>query len=142
MKTKVFLGGTCDGYDWRTELIEILDLSIVEPFNPVVKEWNDEARKREIYEREHSDYCLYVITPDMKGCYSIAEVIDDSNKRPEKTIFLVINKILRQKEQSVVTFLPKMEHSLEAVKSMVKRNGGLVFESLEELAMFLNLKVV
>ena len=28
----------------------------------------------------------------MKGSYSIAEVIDDSNKRPGKTIFCFINK--------------------------------------------------
>lgn len=78
----------------------------------------------------------------MKGVYSIAEVIDDSNKRPEKTIFLVIDKIIRHNEQSIVTFSPKMEHSLKAVKDMIKRNGGLVFETLEDLAMFLNLKVV
>ena len=45
-----------------------------------------------MYEREHCDFCLYVITPLMTGVYSIAEVTDDSNKRPEKTLFCVLHE--------------------------------------------------
>lgn len=29
-------------------------------------------------------------TPKMTGTYSIAEVIDDSNKRPDKTVFCIL----------------------------------------------------
>jgi GH15 family glucan-1,4-alpha-glucosidase len=42
----------------------------------------------ELRQRETCDICLYVITPKMTGVYSIAEVIDDSNKRPNKTVLV------------------------------------------------------
>jgi hypothetical protein len=59
-------------------------------FNPVVPNWNKEAQQRELAARESCDFCLYVITPRMLGSYSIAEVVDDSNKRPQKTVFCVL----------------------------------------------------
>jgi hypothetical protein len=81
---KVFLGGTCNDSDWRDVLIPALTIDY---YNPVVPDWTEECYQRELREREECDYCLYVITPKMTGAYSIAEVIDDSNKRPEKTVF-------------------------------------------------------
>lgn len=39
---KVFLGGTCAGYDWRSKLIPLLKCDY---FNPVVKNWTEERRK-------------------------------------------------------------------------------------------------
>lgn len=138
MRIKVFLGGTCEGYDWRKELIGLLDDEKVDAFNPIVDDWNDEAQKKELEEREISDFCLYTITPDMKGCYSIAEVVDDSNKRPEKTIFLVIDEVTDYSKRETVKFGSKMKKSLDAVKNMVSRNKGYVFNSIEEVAMFLN----
>lgn len=140
MKTKVFLGGTCEGYDWRKELISLLDSDKVDAFNPIVDDWNEEAQRKELEERETTDFCLYTITPDMKGCYSIAEVVDDSNKRPEKTLFLVISNVKDYEKKESVEFGPKMMKSLEAVKAMVVRNGGRVFDSIEEVAFFLNFK--
>lgn len=82
---KVFLGGTCSGPRWRDELITLLKC---EYYNPIVKNWCEENRLREVQERETSDYVLYEITNGLRGVYSIAEVVDDSNKRPEKTLFL------------------------------------------------------
>ena len=34
----------------------------------------------------------------MEGCYSIAEVVDDSNKHPEKTVFVYLSEIKSEKE--------------------------------------------
>jgi len=84
---KVFLGGTCNGENWRATLIPYLDKYGIDYFNPVVDDWNNEAQENERRERQECDYVLYVVTPAMIGVYSIAEVVDDSNKRPEKTIF-------------------------------------------------------
>src|SRR5687768_12798989 len=81
---EIFLGGTCNGSNWRDQLKPLLT---IEYFDPVVTDWNEEAQKREIEKRETCDLVLYVITPRMTGVYSIAEAIDDSNKRPEKTLF-------------------------------------------------------
>lgn len=42
---EVFLGGTTNDSDWRDKLVPKLK---IKSFNPVVKDWNDEAQKREI----------------------------------------------------------------------------------------------
>ena len=81
---KVFLGGTCAESTWRDELIPLLN---IDHFNPVVDDWTEECQKREKYERQTCDFVLYTITNQMQGVYSVAEVVDDSNKRPERTIF-------------------------------------------------------
>lgn len=127
----VFLGGTCNGSDWRDRLIKMLRVSY---FNPVVPDWNEAACLRELQERETCDFCLYVITPLMTGVYSIAEVVDDSNKRPSKTLFCV----LLEDKGAVEEFSMAKEKSLEAVKKMVRKNGAHVFETLEDVAKFLN----
>jgi hypothetical protein len=85
---KVFLGGTCNGSLWREKLTLQLKVNY---FNPVVPDWTPECMEKEIQERKNCDYCLYVITPKMTGVYSIAEVVDDSNKRPSKTIFCFLD---------------------------------------------------
>jgi len=126
---KVYLGGTCNESTWREKLIKMLKIDY---FNPIVENWNEEAQKREIYERKHCDFVLYVITPRMKGVYSIAEVVDDSNKRPEKTLFCIIKKDGGHK------FDEQQLYSLNAVKNMIIRNGGRVFEDLKSVADFLN----
>jgi len=126
---KVFLGGTCNGSLWREELIPQLKINY---FNPAVDDWNDAASQRELQERENADYCLYVITPKMIGCYSIAEIIDDSNKRPEKTLVVALQSYENEKFNSV------RWKSLQAVLKMVNRNGGRVFDSLQNIADYLN----
>lgn len=112
---KVFLGGTCNDSTWRDELIPLLK---VDYFNPVVPDWTEECYKRELYEREYCDLCLYCITPKMTGVYSIAEVIDDSNKRPQKTLFVFLP------EDNGKRFDMGQIKSLKKVGLMVDRNGG------------------
>lgn len=128
---KVFLGGTCNGSKWRDIIEPKLE---IEYFNPVVEDWTEEDYQNELREREECDYCLYVITPKMKGTYSIAEVVDDSNKRPEKTVFCFINK------EGKDEFDKEQIKSLDKVGQMVKNNGGQYFKSLDEVVKFLNKK--
>lgn len=68
----------------------------------------------------------------MKGTYSIAEVVDDSNKRPEKTIFCFVTKDGKDE------FDKEQIKSLDKVGIMVKENGGQYFNSLNEVVKFLN----
>ena len=131
-KIKVFLGGTCNESIWRDELISLIGFSNkLSLFNPVVEDWNQEAQEQEIQERENCNYCLYVITPKMLGTYSIAEVIDDSNKRPEKTLFCVLV------EDDELVFNTSQLKSLIQVKRMVSTNGGKIFDGLDGIAAFL-----
>ena len=129
---KVFLGGTCAESTWREELINKLTIDY---FNPVVEDWTEECMAEERKQRETCDYCLYTITPRMKGVYSIAEVIDDSNKRPLKTVFCLLDYDI---SPNLFKFDETQLKSLEQVGKMVERNGGRFFKSLEEVANFLN----
>lgn len=125
---RIFLGGTCNNSQWREEqVIPILEKLGIEYFNPVVPNWNSEAQQRELEERENCDYCLYVITPAMTGVYSIAEVVDDSNKRPEKTIFMFLDQDLN------TNFTGHQTKSLNQVGKMIESNGGAFILSLEDL---------
>lgn len=130
MKTKkVFLGGTCNGSTWRDELIPLLGINY---FNPVVENWTPQCQEEEIKQREKCDYVLYVITPKLTGLYSIAEVIDDSNKRPEKTLFCYLIT------DGDYIFNNAQLLSLKAIKDMVIRNNALYFDSLSDVADYLN----
>lgn len=126
---KVFLGGTVNGSTWRKELIPLLKIDY---FDPVVDDWDEAAFQRELLEREHCDYCLYVITPKLRGVYSIAEAVDDSNKRPGKTLFCFLN------EDQGLTFDSHQLKALKKTAQMIEENGGKVFDSLADLASFLN----
>ena len=131
---KVFLGGTCNESTWRDGLIELLEIDY---FNPVVDDWTEECYQEELRQREICDYCLYVITPRMRGVYSIAEVVDDSNKRPEKTIFCIVTADFSD-TGDIIMFDEQQLKSLDKVGVMVQNNGGKYFRTLREVAKFLN----
>lgn len=126
---KVFLGGTCNGSDWRDIIIPKLDIGF---FNPVVRDWNEAAKQNELFQREVCDYVLYVITPEMAGVYSIAEVIDDSNKFPKRTVFCFLEEYGGKK------FDKQQVYSLKSVCEMVTKNGGKVIDGLENVIKYLN----
>ena len=128
---KVFLGGTCNGSLWREDLIPLLQIDY---FNPVVEDWTPECQAQEIAERESADFVLYTITPAMTGVDSIAEVVDDSNKRPSKTVFCV----LAEDARAVEPFSAAQKKSLDAVARMVVKNGGYATTSLLDVARFLH----
>ena len=125
INTRVFLGGTCNGSTWRDDMIKMLTSDY---FNPVVENWTEVCMDQEIWEREHCDVVLYTITPKMTGVYSIAEVVDDSNKRPGKTVLILLQKDTDKGQW----------RSLKAVAQMVERNGGAIFYSLKEAALAIN----
>lgn len=128
---KVFLGGTCNESTWRNKMMIYLHEEGVEWFNPVVPDWTEACMAQEIKERETCDFVLYTITPKMTGVYSIAEVVDDSNKRPDKTILV----LLRDDED--LHFSEEQWKSLRAVAKMVTRNGGNVFDNLKSAAIYI-----
>ncbi len=127
---KVFLGGTCNGSEWRNELIPML---VIDYFNPVVSNWTPECQEEELRQRSSCDYVLYVITNKMTGVYSIAEAVDDSNKQPDKTIFCILSD-----DGDTVMFTPHQYKSLIATSKLILSNGGKCFTSLVDVANYLN----
>jgi hypothetical protein len=126
---KVFLGGTCNGSLWRNDVIKKLKIHY---YNPCGETWTPEMMQEELKQRDECDFCLYVITPKTEGFYSIAEIADDSNKRPEKTVFCFI------KEDEGKKFSDVQIKSLQQVAKMIKKNGATVFKTLDEVTDFLN----
>jgi len=112
---KVFLGGTCNNSKWRDELIPELKRRGIEYFNPVVSDWTPECQELENrIKADPNTINLFYITHDMTGVYSIAEVVDCSNKRPDTTVFAV----------QWDGFTEGQRRSLEAVGSLVSKNGA------------------
>jgi hypothetical protein len=126
---KVFLGGTCNGSQWRNDVMKKLKIPY---FNPMKDEWTPGMMEEELEQRAVCDFCLYVLTPKMDGFYSVAEVIDDSNKRPGKTIFSYLP------EDDGSKFSTTQLKSLKQVGEMVKQNGARIFETLDEVTSYLN----
>ncbi len=116
MRNKIFLGGTCANTTWRDDLIRMLNN--IPYFNPVVQDWTISAQEREIIEKE--DYCnihFYCITSEMKGVFSIAEVIDSVHTKGKRTILQVIPK----------GFEDYQLRSLQAVVDLVNTRGGIAY---------------
>jgi hypothetical protein len=129
---KVFLGGTCNGSGWRQQLIPLLTCDY---FDPVVDDWTAEAAQEELFQRHDSDIILYVITPKMKGVYSIAEAVDDSHRRLHRVVFCVLDD-----DQGIKWDKPQRK-SMDAVVAMMKRNGVATYNDLELVAAHINAKV-
>jgi hypothetical protein len=132
-KKLVFLGGTCNDTTWRDKIIPKLDIDY---FNPVVENWTPKCKEEELKVRATADYLLYVISPAMTGVYSIAEVTDDSNKFPKKTIFYYLTTdVVSGKSYK---FTDGQIKSLDSVGMMVQSNGGKWFKSLDEIISYIN----
>lgn len=103
---RVFLGGTCADTTWREELIPYLEKFGIDYFNPVVKDWTPECQS--IEEEEKNRKCnvhLYVITKEMMGTYSIAEIIHSAHlanmygTSVDKVVFAVLDEGTWQKHE-------------------------------------------
>lgn len=129
MNKKIFLGGTWnEANNWRQRLIPQLEELGIDYFNPIVDDWTPAWQDEENRQKKICDFVLYVFTKEMSGVYAIAEVTDDSNKRPKKTIFCYLEEGF---EESQIK-------SLKATGNLVKANGAQVFTSLEETVEYLN----
>jgi hypothetical protein len=126
---KMFLGGTCAGPKWRDQFIPTVKCKC---YNPIVPNCSESDRLREVYERETSDIILYTITNGMKGVYSIAEIVDDSNKRPKKSIFCN----LYRDDGTPETI--QMSISIKATEELLKANGVLCFDNLKDVSDYVN----
>ena len=121
--SKIFLGGTCNN--------SIEKLVQVAMFNPVVDDWTEECQAIEMDEKENKcDIHLYVITSQMIGVFSIAEVIDSVHNKTKKTLLHVIPD----------GFDKGQLKSLQAVVNLVKLRGGIAYidEDLNRTTRVLN----
>lgn len=129
---KVFLGGNLVS---TSDTLKTLKSGLkIKYFDPSSLPNDFHSFKINKEEWVNCDFCLYVMTPLMKGFDNVVSVVDDSNKRPNKTIFCFII------EDSGSKFTEHQVKSLKAIGETVKKNGAMWFESLEEVMSFLNTK--
>lgn len=139
-KPVVGLFGTCNNSLWRNRFIILLNKDKYDWFNPVVNDWNEEAQKNEEYHKDNDEVIVFVITPKMKGVYSIAEVVDLSyrKKSNQTLVFCLLTQEKDSQSGHTISFDEFQIKSLRAVESLLERNGIKTTESLEELAEFVN----
>ena len=113
--SKIFLGGTCNNSTWRNKIEELVRIPM---FNPVVDDWTEECQAIEMDEKENKcDIHLYVITSEMTGVFSIAEVMDSVHNKSKITVLHVIPD----------GFTKGQLKSLQAVVNLVKLRGGIAY---------------
>lgn len=137
----VFLGGTCAGTTWRTELTALIkDPAVL--FNPVCPpgvEWNEAWRDKENEAKEQCSCHVYVLTPQMEGVYSIAELTADAISASSGGAYLhTFFVILDYDESSPAIWSTNQRKSLDACADFWKTKGAEQFETLEDLALCIN----
>ena len=104
-KDRWFLGGTCSGQNWRKDLIPYLEERNIEYFNPLIKgrAWAKEDEDNEYIEKNKKcNIHLFLFTPDFKGIFSIAEVVNScwevkTNTNVVKHVYFVTLGYFEQK---------------------------------------------
>ena len=133
---RVFLGGTCADTKWRDELIPFLNKLGIEYFNPVVKDWAPECQAIEEDEKNNKcDTHLYVITKEMMGTYSIAEIINSAwqavvyGTTVNFVVFAVLDEGTWQKHE-----IKSFNAVMEMVKHIAPHNSiALYVKNMKEL---------
>jgi Holliday junction resolvase RusA-like endonuclease len=117
-RPRIFLGGTIGTDDWRGDLEKLLKKEKINSFNPVASDWSLDRIPIEEDEKDNKcDFLLYVITHEMKGAYSLAEVVDSAYKSKmgtDKKVLLYID---------TTGFTEDQQKSLEATVMLVQRIG-------------------
>ena len=92
----VFLGGTAANNDWRVNFIkELVNRNVPNEclFNPVVKDWNEEAQhKEEVAKANASHLVFYIADPKQDGNplseYSMVEATMALYDKPSRTVIV------------------------------------------------------
>ena len=132
MSHKVFLGGTCCNTTWRDNIIPKLKIQY---FNPVVDNWTPDCIKEEY--KQKNDLCdihLYVITPQLKGVFSIAEIIQSCLTEGKTTVLYIMNKDMDDDS----TWSKEMKSSLSEVRNLAKTDGAIICDNLTNVVDTLN----
>lgn len=134
----VFLGGTTafkdPSHDWRKYVIDRLKPS-VKYFNPVVSDWNEYQQRVEERAKTNSVYKLYVITPQMAGVYSIAELVHDSIRVGDSTLICALA------EYDGKRFTESQLRSLDATLEMCRRYNATILYTLDGIVEYINSNV-
>ncbi len=138
----IYLGGTCGNNTWRQIFMErVLRASpkIVRFFNPVVSDWNEEAKRNEDIAKQLADVLVFYL----------GDPQEEGNQVSYYSIFEAATALLYDRpETTVVAFeltdLPQhaINTNTKAYYDLLQRfPGGHVFASLLQVEWFLEEKL-
>ena len=137
--TMIFLGGTCAGDPWREQIIPELEKRGFEYFNPVVSNWTPECV--EIENKMKNEYCdshLYVLTPSMKGVYSIAEIINSAWEVKEHNFGSCIVGVMGTEDDWGTAQWKSLNATLGLLKNIGGESPKIVAKFIEDPCELLN----
>lgn len=120
-RKEIFLGGTST-VDWRERFIQLWKKSDSDKvkefklFNPIVPDWNEECVKKENEVKENAKLNLFLVTPDQKGPFTYAEVIECCHLRGKVFFAVIDNNNL---------FDSSFRKSLDNIGKIVEKYGGI-----------------
>lgn len=130
---KIFLGGTCAETTWREDLVKMPEFTCLDLgyFNPVVDDWTPECIEIENNEKENlCNIHLYVITKEMQGVYSIAEIVHSAHSKDKTTLLHVIPdgfSVGQLKSlNAVVSLVNSIQGATAYVDSDLKRTASML----------------
>ena len=122
----VFLGGTCGTSTWRRELEALLHDKVLY-FDPQVEDWTPADAEREDACKKVARFNLFVITGESLGTYSGFEISEEMHRNPSKLVFAAIGEIPTDQRKGI-----------QKIKAELEKSGCRVFDSIAEIAEFLN----
>lgn len=127
---KVFLGGTCNGLNWRNDIMPKLQLDY---FNPVVEDRTEDCIKIENDEKNNKcNVHLYTITPDHKGYYTFVEILDAHMKGKQVVVCVLTSGKDGQR------FTESQRRSINACAKIYQEYGIRMFKDLNTTAKYIN----
>ena len=134
----VWLGGTCgseNSWDWRKELIAKLPecVSYYDPFlRPweTDEEWDAKHQEMEVIAKASSTMHVYVLTSDMAGCFSIAEITDAIYRNGYENICVAIIDYKN-------SFPINTKKSLNACAALWKSLGVTILDTIDEVSSWI-----
>ncbi len=127
--TRVYLGGTFNGSEWRTQVTSSLKIDY---YSPIIEDGDEDVDDVHFEERKMCDYFLYVFTPKMIGAYALSQITNDLYKRPQRTMFCFLPE---EQDQRLTATQIK---DLELLGQKVESQGGLWCHTLDDAIKFLN----
>jgi len=126
------LFGTVDS-DWREQLVEKLECA---HFNPIVKDWTEEAQAQEELVKRTASALVFVFTPKQTGFYGFVEVTALAIKDPSRLFVCFLD------DDDGTVWPEKQAASVKAIKSYLDKECGItLYDNLDSLADAVNQEV-
>lgn len=115
----IFLGGTRTS-DWRGDFKKFLEQLDIQYVDPVVEDWTPDCALLEEKKKKECSHILFVITPNMKGFYSIWEMSAIAHTNPEKLIVCFVKSDFIKTESMGIELFKNNTWDTQQIRSIAE----------------------